>query len=284
MSRMFGRSSVNKIYIDSRFKTKESISDSNFSVDLPESVELGEGTGCVVTDITIPHTWYNISTNNNRFFFRVVREGPPIVIIDVGLTITPQNYDIFQLGQALEETMNAAMAGPVFDVTVDAQAGTLIIALLPANTGVEFLDDDTLATRVNGSWTGPIYDTTNIKSMNSVLRINGLPRQQRVRDNAGPFVTGVIDLLPLHSLFLTSTKISNYSSLSVNGSRNTLKKMVITTGFGQINTYDLVFPEEAVDVSGLTLKLLDFQLRDSFGNIVDLNGAHITFSLLLIKT
>ena len=148
---------------------------------------------------------------------------------------------------------------------------------------MEFLDDITLAGRVSGTWTGPIYDVIHIKSINSVLRINGLARLQRVISNAAPFVTGVVDLLPLHSLYITSTKLSNYSSLSVNGSRSTLKKLLVTTGFGQVNTYDYVFPEEAVDVSGLSLKLLDFQIRDSFGNYVDLNGAHVTFSLLFVR-
>ena len=89
MSRIFGRNTVTKIFIDSRFRTRESRSDSDFNIDLPETVELGKGTGCIVTDVTVPHTWYNINQNNNRLFFRVIQQGPPITITDVGLTLTP---------------------------------------------------------------------------------------------------------------------------------------------------------------------------------------------------
>ena len=87
------------------------------------------GTGCIVTDVTVPHTWYNVNQNNNRLFFRVIQQGPPITITDVGLTLTPQNYDLFQLREALEVAINAAMAGNFAAVRADPQAGTLEIVI-----------------------------------------------------------------------------------------------------------------------------------------------------------
>ena len=61
------------------------------------------------------------------------------------------------------------------------------------------------------------------------------------------------------------------------------KKVLVDAGFGGLTTYDYLFIEEAIDVSGLSLKLVDFQIRDAFGNIIDLNGAHVSFCLTFVR-
>ena len=98
-----------------------------------------------------------------------------------------------------------------------------------------------------------------------------------------PYTTGCVDLLPLHSVYLTSTKLSNYSNLGPGGQRNVIKDIVITSGFGDVNTDLDLWNDDRVDVSGLSVKLLDFQLRDAFGNVIDLNGGHVSFSLCFVK-
>ena len=102
--------------------------------------------------------------------------------------------------------------------------------------------------------------------------------------SATPYTTGCIDLLPLHSVCLTSTKLSNYSNLGPAGQRNVIKKIVITSGFGDVNTNLDLWNDDRVDVSGLSIKLIDFQLRDAFGNVIDLNGGHVSFSLCFVKS
>ena len=54
-----------KVYIDTRFKTIDSKSNSEFRFDLPDDVSLGANTRCYVDDITIPVTLYSIETNIN---------------------------------------------------------------------------------------------------------------------------------------------------------------------------------------------------------------------------
>jgi hypothetical protein len=274
----FGRSYTNKIFIDSRFKTPESQSDSDFTIELPENVELNDYTGGIVTDITLPHTWYNVSSNNNRLFFRRVVSGEPA---DFMVELIPQNYDIFELAAALEDRLNTAVGSQAFAATSDVQAGCLVIQVLPATWTVDIFSDGELITRVNGTWRGPLYDVSNVKSLNSMLRINN--RTNDPITSAAAFRTGFVDLQPLHSIYITSTKISNYSNLGPNGQRNVLKKMVVNSNFGEVNTYDYAFQEDAVNLSGLSLKLLDFQLRDYNGNVIQLNGAHVSFSLLFVK-
>ncbi len=54
---------INKLYIDSRFKSPHSVSDSDFYIDLPGSLLMPEGTGVYVGDISIPVSWYPIEQN-----------------------------------------------------------------------------------------------------------------------------------------------------------------------------------------------------------------------------
>ena len=51
---------IRKVYIDSRFKTKDSKSNSEFKHELAESVELPDKCACFVDDVIIPVSWYNI--------------------------------------------------------------------------------------------------------------------------------------------------------------------------------------------------------------------------------
>ena len=272
----FGRNYLNKVFIDSRFKTTESRSDSDFTIELSDNMELEPNIGCIVQDITIPHTWYNINQTNNGLYF-MMNANEYIV------RLTPRNYDIYELAGALEEAMNVATNAVVVDaftVTANANAGTLTIGVGGAVYFTIFNDAD-LLTRVNGQWFGEFYSPQNPMSINAILRING--RALEVYNANKFYTTGFIDLQPLHSLYLASNRLSTYSNLGPASQRNILKKILITTNFGEVNTSTDAWHDDKVNVGGLSLKLLDFQLRDAYGNVIDLNGAHITFSLLFVR-
>ena len=44
---------VRKVYVDSSFRTKDSVSNSDFKVELKEAIDLPENTVCYVDDISI---------------------------------------------------------------------------------------------------------------------------------------------------------------------------------------------------------------------------------------
>ena len=63
---------IKKIYIDSKFRTPDSISSSNFKYDLPESFLMPDNCGFYVCDVCIPHSWYTIEiTINNTLYLQV---------------------------------------------------------------------------------------------------------------------------------------------------------------------------------------------------------------------
>ena len=118
---MFGKTYINKIFIDSRYKTSSSASDSDFVVELNENIELSDGIGCIVTDITLPHTWYNVNENNNNFYFRTVVNS---ISNDYLITLPVENYNFYNLRDRLLSLMNVVVSVGAFDVQVDVQAGT----------------------------------------------------------------------------------------------------------------------------------------------------------------
>ena len=63
---------ISKIYIDSRFKSSDSVSDSNLIIDLPMTVTLPEDTVFYVDDVCIPVSWYVVDeARNNKFYFSI---------------------------------------------------------------------------------------------------------------------------------------------------------------------------------------------------------------------
>ena len=60
---------IKKLYIDSKARTVDSKSTTNFAVDLKESLPMPDDASFIVADIMIPHTWYLISPDQNRTLY-----------------------------------------------------------------------------------------------------------------------------------------------------------------------------------------------------------------------
>ncbi len=117
---------IKKIYIDSRFKSSDSASHSDFKIDLPVSFLMPEDTGFYIDDVSVPHTWYPISERNNVIAFKF--KGANYVGY-----VTPGNYTTATFGAAIATAMNNAYAlGASFESIYDARTNKLSIALLVA--------------------------------------------------------------------------------------------------------------------------------------------------------
>ena len=67
-------SSVRKIYVDSRRKTPSSISTSDFEFELNRAITLPRKCVAFVTDIHLPHSWYNVDEHAQYLYIKEVRE------------------------------------------------------------------------------------------------------------------------------------------------------------------------------------------------------------------
>ena len=61
---------IRTVYIDSRFTTRYSKSNSEFTYELAESVELLDNCHLFVDDVIIPVSWYNIDDNSKNIYVR----------------------------------------------------------------------------------------------------------------------------------------------------------------------------------------------------------------------
>ena len=63
-----------KIFVDSRFRTSDSVSSSNFRVELPVTFVTPENSIYYVTDVCIPNTWSTVEDNYNDALYLAIRE------------------------------------------------------------------------------------------------------------------------------------------------------------------------------------------------------------------
>ena len=75
---------IKKLYIDSRFKSSDSVSDSNFKIDLPQNLLMPAGTGFYIDDICIPVSWYVIDEGRNNHLYFSVNNMDSFVVIPTG--------------------------------------------------------------------------------------------------------------------------------------------------------------------------------------------------------
>ena len=66
---------VKKVYIDTKYKTKDSISNSNFKYELPQTLFMPENTVFYVDDVAIPHSWTTVESFNDKLYFRVIGQA-----------------------------------------------------------------------------------------------------------------------------------------------------------------------------------------------------------------
>jgi hypothetical protein len=59
---------IKKVYVDTRFKTLDSLSDSNFWIELPRSLNVPDDCVGYIDDIVIPVSWSTVDSRNNQLY------------------------------------------------------------------------------------------------------------------------------------------------------------------------------------------------------------------------
>ena len=107
------------IYIDSRFKTKDSKSNSEFKYALVESIQLPDKCVCFVDDVIIPVSWYNIDESNQDFCIRRMQDLEPVHLTDRIVSIEVSNHTTDTLTDAVQDALKPAIGTGVFTVSYD---------------------------------------------------------------------------------------------------------------------------------------------------------------------
>ena len=116
--------SVRRIYIDSRLRS--SGTDSDFTYDLPRSIEVPDNTIAFVDSILVPNVWTTLHENNNRLY---VTESAGATLTEHTYLLQEGNYAGLSLANKLRDTLNANKTLPTdYSVTYDEAIGKLTIS------------------------------------------------------------------------------------------------------------------------------------------------------------
>jgi hypothetical protein len=95
------------------------------------------------------------------------------------------------------------------------------------------------------------------------------------------YTSGEVDVRNVHTLYIHSNSLSNFSSIGPKGSRSVLARIPVTGLSGSVlfkqhsgNLHDII------DCSGKMLRVLDFSVRNSHNQLVDLHGGSLSFELV----
>ena len=119
-------------------------------------------------------------------------------------------------------------------------------------------------------------DYYNLSSINEVLRYY----TQASPDTS--FETGFIDLLNVHNICTHSWNLGHYTSKGVRGENTIIKQVPVSSGFGYLIMDSVVAPHDKIVVSRQLIKTMGLPFRNVHGNIIDLYGAHVSFSMVFV--
>ena len=121
---------IKKAYVDSRYKTNGSASNSDFKCGLKEVLYLLVNTVCCIGDISTPHTWYTIEENLNNTLYIITTKmntGIPTWYHSLALEIPTGNYTGSSLALALQTELQFAEPDHQFVCIYNAARGNITI-------------------------------------------------------------------------------------------------------------------------------------------------------------
>jgi hypothetical protein len=188
------------------------------------------------------------------------------------ITLDPGNYSVRDLNEAIVTKMNAAYnsLGEVFAMDFDVKTNTIGIKLKTATAGTTF------KIYTDSEFTVPANKTRSLNTMLKNFTADSF-------EGSEVFRSGFVDMYPLRNIYLSCSGLGNFNTMSVSGDRNIIKKIPVNADYGNVIFYESATGLDYLDCSHQTLSRISFQLRDIFGNIIDLNGAHISFSIVFSR-
>ena len=276
---------LKKIYIDSRDRTVDSKSASNFKIELPNTVQMPDNTVFFVTDVCVPHVWKTIEEGfNDRLYLMYSTPLPPApgsIGRHVIVYLTEGNYKLAELAAHIQTQINAsiddvAKSYTTFAVTADTTNNSLTISMTGSSSTVSFklYTDAEVVSTIGLYWIGS--DPGNLKSANDVLT---LVSPMKITTS---YQTGFVNLTHTNNVYITSPNLGSFDTLAT-FSNNIIKKVPVNAPYGYMVVDQNMSTNDFLNCSRQTLRTLEFHLRDGRGREIDLKGMYITFSLVFNK-
>jgi hypothetical protein len=292
---------VKKVYVDSRFRTNDSDSNSDFKFELNEALDLPDNTVCYVDDISIPHTWRTIESYNNKFYIilRTTVVNPDTTAtynwFPYMITIPDGNYDGYRLASGMQDLLNSIEINFTFEVKYNTATGSIKIEETTEGSGNAFDVPTDLGIATWDTETNNQYPWRNIEgtivypdvafpqSINGVLR-NTEMVPVNLSFMYSTYQSGFLDLLNIHNIYIHCPNLGHFNSIGVRGENTIIKKVPVSSSFGYLIIDTVVSPHDKMDVSRQNVKTIHITLKDVSGNVINLHGANCSLSLIFVTT
>ena len=255
-----------RIFIDSRHRTVESSSSSDFTVELNENLELPRNSKLRLHDVSLPYSWRTVEAGiNDRLYLEMRATGQAPTY--VRRQIPGGQYDGRGLATPLATLMNAAKppqwAGTPFTVTYNDQTGCLNVTLAGTIAGTWTLWSDQHV-MTSPFWTG--IDKTRLASFNRNLRISQLL-------TFGPGETWTSQFLDLRTIsdVYVHCSLATGSIGPQRGMRSCLAKIAVASAYGYIIVSEGSSWEFAECATSMVQRI-SLRLADASGATVPLHG------------
>jgi hypothetical protein len=301
---MSQQNNLKKIYIDSRFRTADSSSTSNFRIQLQDILHIDEHMSYLINEISFPNTFRSVETGINDklyikwYFYDFVPKSVAYSII----TIPSDNYTGYSLATTLQSLLNLAAKEftiredyIIFKCTYTQSINTFTISsTLKSDKDIgntwQLLTDyemrNTNPAIIHGSIRDPgPYDINNLCSFNDNIKNTDM---QSTIFNGNTSKTGYIsEFLDLHSIknIYIYSNIGNYNSIAPNGSvANISKKICLTSDYAYLLVDNTAPIHDGLNCSNKTLSYLEFKICNTAGTEIPLHKQNISFSVVFYKS
>lgn len=273
---------VKKIYVDSRYMTNDSTSTANFKFQLPRNIFLPQNTVFYLEDVCIPHSWHTVETGLNDTMYIYYRNATAGVAGLYILQIPANNYTGATLATQIQTSLQVVLGN--FTTTYDLNNHCITISNSNSNIQFRIPSDEELETTTYTTATilpGSSMTALKPNALNSWNDLIGNTNTPTSMYTTGtPFVSGMLDLLSIRNIFISSPNLGSFSTMGARGESNIIKKVPVSSDFGYLIIDSFTSPHDFLDCSRLTLGTIEFSLRDVKGNYIPLHGGHVSFSIV----
>jgi hypothetical protein len=276
---------VKKIYIDTRFKSSDSYSETDFYIDLPKTVNL-DNVKCYIDDIVLPISFKVVEEHNQNLYFSVFYfDGSFYTTRYFQIILPSTNYNGNTLSTTLQTLMNSKLVTGMyftFSITYDFVDNLLNITIIDERedkTGIVanvfIISNHDL---INTTKWGIKQNVDSIKSLNQILRITETIELTNIAH-----YEAYIDLHTTRNLYLHSSALCSYNIISNFNLDTIIKKIPVRAGYNEMLFDGVSDGMDYLDLTRRSLNRIDFRLTDSYGNLINLHNNHWSLSLIFVE-
>ena len=265
---------IKKVYVDSKYKTEDSASDSDFKFELGQSITLPDDAKFFISDCCIPHSWKTVEYWNNKLYLKMIDETNSANTNYYVIELEQKTYNGTTLATEIKnKIVNATGLSSGVNFTYSVQtnilSGNIIGFTAVFLTDKELQDESTNFTA--------IYDVNNLQSANGI--ICNTSKFSDPFTSIQPLNTP-LQLQPIRNVYIHSN-LGSFSTLGARGEQDIVKKVPVNNNFSEMIFSDYNAGEaDMLDCGKQTLRQLHFRITNIDGIVIPLHDNHVSFSII----